>query len=135
VRINRGHIFVVMVILILVAAFVLRFFTAAPVGIIAIVVFVIVRKMRKKMEEEARRQQEESRTDDAYQETYENSYQEAWKAEDAYRRNETDKKDSIITCEYCGSKVDTEKHAVCPHCGGPYGDNEEWKEIRRKRNA
>ncbi len=126
-RINRGHIFVVMVILILVAASVLRFFTAAPVGIIAIVVFVIVRKMRKKMEEEARRQQEESRTEDTYQET--------WKAEDAYRQNETDKKDSIITCEYCGSKVDTEKHAVCPHCGGPYWDNEEWKEIRRKRNA
>ena len=84
VRINRGHILVVMVILILVAASVLRFFTAAPVGIIAIVVFVIVRKMRKKMEEEARRQQEESRTEDTYQET--------WKAEDAYRQNETDKK-------------------------------------------
>lgn len=124
-----------MVILILVAAFVLRFFTAAPVGIIAIVVFVIVRRMRRKMEEEARRDQEESRTEDTYQETYERSYQETWKAEDAYRQNGTGKKDSIIICEYCGSKVDTQEHAVCPHCGGPYWDNKEWTEIRRNRNA
>ena len=34
---------------------------------------------------------------------------------------------TIITCDYCGSKVDTSKHAVCNHCGGPYWDDEEWK--------
>lgn len=42
---------------------------------------------------------------------------------------------TIITCDYCGSRVDTAKHTVCDHCGGPYGDDEEWKEIQRRRRG
>lgn len=42
---------------------------------------------------------------------------------------------TIITCDYCGSRVDTEKHTCCDHCGGPYGDDEEWKEIQRRRRG
>ena len=41
--------------------------------------------------------------------------------------------DTIITCDYCGSKLDTSKHAVCNHCGGPYWNDEEWKNIRNRK--
>ncbi len=35
-------------------------------------------------------------------------------------------KDPEITCDYCGCKVDTRVHKVCPHCGGPYDKDTEW---------
>ena len=44
------------------------------------------------------------------------------------------KTSTIITCDYCGSSFDTDKHPICPHCGGSYWDNEEWIRIRKKRN-
>lgn len=34
--------------------------------------------------------------------------------------------DPVITCDYCGSKIDTSKHNVCPQCGGPYDKDKEW---------
>ncbi len=39
----------------------------------------------------------------------------------------------IITCDYCGCRVDTSKYNTCPHCGGPYWDNEQWKEVWRRK--
>ena len=44
----------------------------------------------------------------------------------------TKKNGTVITCEYCGSRVDTSIHNTCPHCGGPYYDNEQWKEIWKR---
>ncbi len=29
-------------------------------------------------------------------------------------------RDPVITCDYCGCKVDTREYKVCPHCGGAY---------------
>ena len=65
------------------------------------------------------------------------------KEEDAGQKTDTGttqsyyqkKENAIITCDYCGSKVDTGKHAVCDHCGGPYWDDEEWKNIRNNKEA
>ena len=34
--------------------------------------------------------------------------------------------DPEISCDYCGSKIDTSKYKVCPHCGAPYDNDEEW---------
>lgn len=34
-------------------------------------------------------------------------------------------KDPIISCDYCGSKIDTRKHRVCPGCGASYYRDEE----------
>lgn len=41
--------------------------------------------------------------------------------------------DTMIICEYCGSQVDTAKHSTCPHCGGSYWDNVQWKEIWKRK--
>lgn len=35
-------------------------------------------------------------------------------------------KDPVITCDYCGCKIDTHKDKVCPNCGGPYDKDKEW---------
>ena len=35
-------------------------------------------------------------------------------------------KDPVISCDYCGSKIDTRKHRVCPGCGASYYRDEEW---------
>lgn len=34
--------------------------------------------------------------------------------------------DPVITCDYCGTKIDTSIHATCPNCGGTYEKDEEW---------
>ena len=36
-------------------------------------------------------------------------------------------RDPVISCDYCGSKVDTTKFKKCPQCGAPYDNDEEWK--------
>ena len=36
-------------------------------------------------------------------------------------------KDPVITCDYCGRKINTKKEKVCPGCGASYGTDEEWK--------
>jgi len=35
-------------------------------------------------------------------------------------------KDKILTCDYCGAKIDTTVHTVCPQCGAAYGKDKEW---------
>lgn len=35
-------------------------------------------------------------------------------------------RDPVITCDYCGCKVDTREYKVCPHCGGAYNLDSEW---------
>lgn len=35
-----------------------------------------------------------------------------------------------ITCEHCGTGIDTEKDRNCPHCGAPYSKNKEYKEAK-----
>ncbi|SHN56828.1 hypothetical protein SAMN02745247_01589 [Butyrivibrio hungatei DSM 14810] len=34
--------------------------------------------------------------------------------------------DPIISCDYCGAKVDTRIHKVCPQCGGAFDRDIEW---------
>ncbi len=36
--------------------------------------------------------------------------------------------DPMITCQYCGAKIDTRIDKLCQQCGGPYDDNPEWIE-------
>ncbi len=35
--------------------------------------------------------------------------------------------DPVITCDYCGYKIDTRKDSTCPNCGGAYDNDPEWK--------
>ena len=35
-----------------------------------------------------------------------------------------------ITCEHCGTVIDTEKDKKCPSCHAPYSDNKEYKEVK-----
>lgn len=36
-------------------------------------------------------------------------------------------RDPIISCDYCGGKIDTTKFTACPQCGAPFDNDEEWK--------
>lgn len=35
-------------------------------------------------------------------------------------------KDPVISCDYCGCKIDTKKEKKCPGCGASYNLDEEW---------
>ncbi|MCR4999014.1 MAG: zinc ribbon domain-containing protein [Lachnospiraceae bacterium] len=35
--------------------------------------------------------------------------------------------DPEITCDYCGSKINTQKYKVCPNCGAAYDKDKEWR--------
>ncbi len=35
--------------------------------------------------------------------------------------------DPVITCDYCGTKIDTAVDKVCPNCGGSYSNDKEWQ--------
>ncbi len=37
-------------------------------------------------------------------------------------------KDPIITCDYCGSQINTAVDKCCPNCGAEYGHDAEWTE-------
>ena len=41
-----------------------------------------------------------------------------------------------ITCDHCGSLVDTDKDKCCPSCGAPLGETKDYKEYKdyRKKN-
>ena len=34
--------------------------------------------------------------------------------------------DPVISCDYCGSKIDTKKHKTCPQCGATFNRDPEW---------
>lgn len=36
------------------------------------------------------------------------------------------KEDPKITCDYCGTVIDTRIQKKCPNCGAPYGEDKEW---------
>ncbi|MBP5265791.1 MAG: hypothetical protein J6Z06_03095 [Lachnospiraceae bacterium] len=42
--------------------------------------------------------------------------------------NKLSYKDPMITCDYCGAKIDTRKHKVCPQCGAAFDQDLEWTE-------
>lgn len=49
--------------------------------------------------------------------------------EAAHRQaNKLSYKDPMITCDYCGAKIDTHKHKVCPQCGAAFDQDLEWTE-------
>ena len=99
--------FIIVLIAILVTIRVIRYIPFAP--IILIVIVVSMARNQRKHNQEADEKNKEQR-----------------KAEPKFSYD-TRSKNTTITCDYCGSKVDTSKHAVCDHCGGPYWDDEEWK--------
>ncbi|WP_026508360.1 hypothetical protein [Butyrivibrio sp. MC2013] len=39
----------------------------------------------------------------------------------------------VISCDYCGSKIDTAKERVCPACGAAYDKDKEW--LNRKKES
>ena len=102
--------FIVVLIAILFTIRIVRYIPIAPV-ILVIIVASMARNQRKRYEKAAEEHREEEKD---YTEKH-------------------DSNSTIITCDYCGSKVDTSKHAVCDHCGGPYWDDDEWKTIRNRR--
>jgi len=104
-----------LIILIVFVPVAVRFFWSLP--IVAIILFVSVFRLVKSIMNQNQKKEENGQNADT--ETTHSYHQE--------------KESTIITCEYCGSKVDTSKHTVCDHCGGPYWDNEEWKNIRYKK--
>ena len=84
---------------------------AGHVNVLPVIIFIIVlmaRFIRKSMENNSR-----DGNDSSAQTKESNTYG-------------THYTGTTITCDYCGSKVDTSMHAVCDHCGGPYFDDEEW---------
>ncbi|MBQ9030545.1 MAG: hypothetical protein IJ106_03715 [Parasporobacterium sp.] len=99
--------FIIVLIAILVT---IRFVRYIPFAPIILMVFVI--SMARHQRKQNQRADEEFRT----------------KEKDCTEENRSE--NTIITCDYCGSKVDTSKHSTCDHCGGPYWDDEEWKNMR-----
>lgn len=39
-------------------------------------------------------------------------------------------RDPVISCDYCGAKIDTRKNLVCPKCGASYNKDTEWTSRR-----
>lgn len=37
------------------------------------------------------------------------------------------KKETWLTCDYCGCVIDTTRYKTCPQCGATYGEDREWK--------
>ena len=104
-----------LIILIVFIPVAVRFFWLLP--IIAIILFVSVfRFVRSIMNQDRKGEDAGRKAEPDYTETH-------------YQKTE----DDIITCDYCGSRFDTSKHATCPHCGGPYWDDAEWKDIRNRK--
>jgi len=123
VKADKGCGCIVMVVMFLIVALATRFIAVAPI-VLFIVVFLIVRKIKTRTEQETREQQDRAQQNQKY-----SNHHEERKAHKAQKVN------TVITCDYCGARVDTEKHACCDHCGGPFYDDEEWKEIQRRRRG
>ena len=101
-----------LIILIIFVPVAVRFFWILP--IVAIFLFISVfRLVRSILNQNQKDEDAGQKKEQEYTET-------------RYHKTES----TIITCDYCGSKVDTSKYAVCNHCGGPYWNDEEWKNIR-----
>ncbi len=49
------------------------------------------------------------------------------------RAAKLEREDPIISCDYCGAKIDTRVNKVCPQCGASFSTDEEWK-IRHAEN-
>lgn len=104
-----------------------------------IVIFIIIGVVNGKKNKEARNgdraagHENDGTGEGAYQDK--NTEQGEYRNFANTRTDHTDRKasDTIITCDYCGSQIDTSQHTTCPHCGGPYWDNVQWKEIWKKK--
>jgi ribosomal protein L37E len=111
---------IILIIFVLVA---LRFFWFLPA--VAIFLFISVfRLVRNILNQNQNQNQDQDQKEEDAGQTVDAE------AEPSQHR---EKADTIITCDYCGSKVDTSKYAVCNHCGGPYGDDDEWKKTRNRK--
>lgn len=134
-RKNRFLIFIILLIAIPFAGIFLRFLAIGPVAMMILVVIVV------KCVKAGRKTGNENRKEEHYG-THDtgcggsagtdktNGSAEANESAD----NGSDNDSPFITCEYCGSLVDTSRHGCCDHCGGTFWDNEEWKKIRNRRN-
>ena len=119
-KLIRNFIFFIAAIMVLIMALTVRAFPIATI-IFVILIVSLVRNKRKeeqeRTEEHREARSEEDRTEQA-QRTQAPHYERV---------------SSIITCDYCGSLVDTDKYTCCSHCGGPFYDDIEWKKIRESR--
>lgn len=43
------------------------------------------------------------------------------------RAEKLDRADPFITCDYCGTVIDTRIHRKCPNCGASYGEDKQWE--------
>ena len=119
-KLIRNFILFIVVIIILIAALTVRAFPIATI-IFVILIISLVRNRRKEEQERMKEHGEARREEYRTEQTQSTA--------DTHRERVT----SIITCDYCGSLVDTDKYSCCNHCGGPFYDDEEWKKIRESR--
>ncbi|MBQ9031610.1 MAG: hypothetical protein IJ106_09200 [Parasporobacterium sp.] len=100
--------------------------------ILIFVIFLVARTARKRMERDAENKKEEREEQPHW--TYQNEGTDQCGQFRQEEQSQAEERSSspFITCEYCGSLIDTSKHSVCDHCGGSYWDNEEWKNLRNK---
>ena len=126
-RKNTGCISIIFIILLLAGVRWIRFY-ALPI----IVVFIIVAVVNGIKKNDNRKAEEKKESEKNWNTGYTRTQEQNRKTE--YKGNDSTGtiRGTIITCDYCGSGFDTSKHGTCPHCGGPYWDDEEWKEIRRR---
>ena len=129
-RKNNGCLIFILIILAIAGVSWVRYY-AIPIIVIFIVIAVVNGKKTSEARKEDRTAGKEKENDRTGKETEQSEYRNAEYA----RTDHTGPKasDTIITCEYCGSQIDTSQHSTCPHCGGPYWDNEQWKEVWKRK--
>ena len=57
--------------------------------------------------------------------------QKSFRTEARRRGQELKYENPMITCDYCGARIDTSKDRTCPSCGGEYSHDKEWIEKHR----
>ncbi len=55
----------------------------------------------------------------------------SFRTEARRRGQELKYENPMITCDYCGARIDTSKDRTCPSCGGEYSHDKEWIEKHR----
>lgn len=106
--------FIIILITFIITISVIRYIPFAPIILIIVVVSMVRKTIKEQRSADETRQEEEP----VYEETV--------------NKEEQNPESTFITCDYCGSRVDTSKYATCNHCGGPYWDDAEWKKIRNR---
>ena len=124
---RRNSLITIGIVLILIGVFArIGAFMVMPFPILILIIVLVVRAVKKS---QYGQNTEQNNTEERTEE---------FRAEESRteepRTGESYYTGTVITCDYCGSSVDTSKYYCCNHCGAPYGEDIEWKEIHYKRN-